>query len=369
MITEHHNAAQIAAEVAARYGATVSPDIAVTVVPSGVMATAIEYRWNGRDIEAVNKDAGSWREAIKAKAKRDMAARNRKAALSERPQAPKPKQVRADDPRLIAAEQRREAVRQFAVDKTIDEIAAFLGATVSGARKFLARYDIAYRHKAPARRRASPEREEYVTRFNAGEAVEAIAASAGVAVQSVCKVLRNAGLKPRVQRKEAAPVKRVRATGRRQAHKREIAERQAKVRELAAQGLTSAQIAASIGVKERLVQCDRAAMGISAASGFQTMPEEMARRIAERRVKVLALRKAGKVRREIAAELGISTGLVSVDLKALGVTIPLPAPALSNPEVVQRVRDLNARQMSVKEIAVAMSIARSTVQRILERAA
>jgi hypothetical protein len=189
----------IAAEVQARYGVPVQPD-AVKIIPQGHMATAVNYRWDGfqlKNIESTNplRDAKNamWKNAQRSK------------RLTAAPKEPK------IHPQIIKS-QERQAETAALVAKGYDcaDLAAHYGCTENQMRKFCNKWKIKVTRKPSLSGRAArrDERRAKVMEFpGAGDkTIRQIADYLGCtwsAAQNYCTARK---IPYRVKRGNAAPL-------------------------------------------------------------------------------------------------------------------------------------------------------------------
>lgn len=144
----------VAQEVASRYGVPVQPD-AVKIIPQGQMATAVNYRWDGfqlKNIESTNplrdaKDA-MWKNAQRSK------------RLAKAKAPPKV------HPQIIRSQERQDETRAL-VAKGADyaELAAHFGVTESNIRKFCSKWKIKVKPRLSGRAAKREERRAMVMAF------------------------------------------------------------------------------------------------------------------------------------------------------------------------------------------------------------
>ena len=97
------------------------------------------------------------------------------------------------------------------------------------------------------------------------------------------------------------------------AKREKTAARRERVRVFACKGLGPKAIAAELMEKETTVRSDLLALGLAGMSGRHASSPE----IDLRRQRVLALLRAGRTRKQIAAELGVTYNVIINDLRAL----------------------------------------------------
>lgn len=126
---------QIAAEVAARYGIPVQPD-AVQLIPIGKRALHVEYLWRDGKLQAVETQQNAVRTAINARWRQhEHGKRLAKAKKAEQP--------RKEHPAIAEAKVRAAFIREMAAQgATMDLIAQHMGITENSARKYCDKYGI-----------------------------------------------------------------------------------------------------------------------------------------------------------------------------------------------------------------------------------
>jgi|GEM_PF-5588942 len=334
--------ARIAAEVAARYGVQCKPDV-VQVVPRGVSGLP-GYEYVER-IGLRQVDGKSGRDTVKAMigaGVREAARKRRLAVAKAKEEADAPPAVKAykpkrklgprspDDPRMVAARERLERTMGFAGkgDKTVRQIADFLGISWNAAQNYCRLRQIPYR---------VPEK------------------------GAVAQVRRQ---------------KKVEAAQKREA----LAARREKVAELFKQGWTAPRIQQEVGSTRNEVHVDLKRLGLKRADypALITTPkksnhpppkrrlEEMKAIAAERRAKVVVMRAEGKTVRQIAEALGVGSSTITDDILQLGLNNSTRG-HVGNPAFVRQVKAMRARKMTVREIAAVIGVNWSTVHRIMKK--
>lgn len=191
---------QIAEDVARRYGIPVAPD-AVKIIPQGQMASGREYRWDGHQLKDVTGTTAkdSMRAAINARWRQhEHAKRLARAKKAEEP--PKP------HPSVIKAEQRLATVKAMIRDGAkLDGIAAFLGTSEKSARQYCHRHKIA----PPLKKRSKAEDAKRLARVrkfaaNGDKTMKEIAAFLGVKAEYISPYIYRHGIPYAYEKKRAA---------------------------------------------------------------------------------------------------------------------------------------------------------------------
>lgn len=143
---------QIAAEVSARYGLPASP-AAVKIIPQGQMASGREYRWDGHQLKDVTGTTAkdSMRAAINARWRQhEHGKRLARAKKAEEP--------RALHPQIIRSQERQALTLQLiAQGYTTADLAAHFKTAPNTMRKFLAKWGMKA-NPAPRKPRKSTAR-------------------------------------------------------------------------------------------------------------------------------------------------------------------------------------------------------------------
>jgi DNA invertase Pin-like site-specific DNA recombinase len=150
-----------------------------------------------------------------------------------------------------------------------------------------------------------------------------------------------------------------------------VRQRREKVRALFCAGIGQSEIARQIGANAQMVGKDVKLMGLSRADypiakPVSEKPTHKPEAIERRRL-VGEMRAEGRKVAEIAQALGCSFAAVQRDMTALGITTRTnSASHVGNPAMVRQVKAMRARKMSIREIAEALKIAKSTVVRMYQ---
>ena len=365
----------IAAEVAARYGVTVKPE-AVQIIPRGISGTP-PYVWDGRKglVQMTPQEPGH---AIRAQMTAAWRERQRKIRLSKAAKVKQPKteaQLNREHfgrMQAVAAE-RAEGIRNRAANgATLDDIAAHMGITRNSAAKYCARYNI----KPTPRDVRSPLVAQRLAK------VRAFMADGSKTVADVATLLKtswkNAQGYCRRHNLEPVRTERVVTGGLKAAAKARhedaldaVRQRREKVRALFCAGIGQSEIARQIGANAQMVGKDVKVMGLSRADypiakPVSEKPTHKPEAIERRRL-VGEMRAEGRKIAEIAHALGCSFAAVQRDMTVLGITTRTnSASHVGNPAMVRQVKAMRARKMSIREIAEALKIAKSTVVRMYQ---
>lgn len=121
---------QIAADVSARYGIPVAPN-AVKIIPQGVTSEAPRYVWNGRELKAIDPQENPIRRMMNAQY--NSRRKGEKLAKAEKP--------RSIHPQIIRSQERQaETLQLIAQGYTVKDLAAHYKIAENTARKFLAKW-------------------------------------------------------------------------------------------------------------------------------------------------------------------------------------------------------------------------------------
>lgn len=378
MQTAPQDKARIAAEVAARYGVTVSPD-AVQIVPRGVSSFP-GYIYEGTQLvpivkrprgEAIKeKISASWREA----ARKRRVGRALRDADAEA--APKPERHKINDAARIAkiraqAEAKADVIRTMAArGANLDAIAKHMGVTTNSARKYCDKYRIKPAPKPTAPAVVAAERKAKVLAFCEGgqRTVEEVADMLGCTRNAAQKYLTLHGI-AYSNRRTFDQAK----EDRRAAIAARVAERREKVRAMFCEGMDGQQIATALGTTRGPIWKDIRSMGLRRAdyplakAAPKPKPQRKAPDLSERRQLVAQLTADGMTVAAIAGKLRASYAAIQRDRQALGIRAPVATSGhVGNPQLVARVAAMRARKMSLREIAVALSLAKSTAFRLIK---
>lgn len=390
--------ARIAAEVAARYGVQCKPDV-VQVVPRGVSGMA-EYEFvPGIGLREVERKSG--REKVKAMIgagvreaarKRRLAAAKAKEEAAMKPSLPKkvsaPKKSALTREEFLAqqkraAEARAEVARQMAGQgATINAIADALALSLGGARAFCRKFCIEFPKRPPiSEKRISKvaQRVDQVRAFVAEQprSCREIADHIGFTVSAARRMCKKYGIEILAERAKSQPRDhRAFAQGVKRRSERDAAvkARRAQVADLFKAGVGSQEIAQRLGLDQWTVKRDIAAQHLLRSEfpsnvqrgGFRPMSEQRAAEIEARRAEVKRRRASGQLIAEIAVALGVTESTVQRDMRALRLPMLFTGKGYVNsPEHVEKVRAMRAREMTIREIAEALNIARSTAFRIV----
>lgn len=286
--------ARVAAEVAARYGAIVSPE-AVQRLPIGA-TTAPPAIWDGRKL-IYDTEISPFRAILNANYKRSQ---RKRVLLSTSP---------------VVVQRRADVAALHGQGLTDAEMMARLSCSVASIRQ--ARYDQGLAANAgPRRRDASQLRVERVLdMLQRGFSPEAIAAKENLTPETVKDHARKRlGLSFR--KDSAGRIERL-AVARRAANTKRREDMTQALRPLAVAGHTAREIGALLGVSPAFV-CDLAVKaGITLKTGAERQRECVARRQATRRAKMLAMLQAGGSIHAISRALKISYQVFVIDRAAL----------------------------------------------------
>jgi DNA-binding CsgD family transcriptional regulator len=397
--------ARIAQEVAARYGVAVSPD-AVQIVPRGVSSFP-GYVYEGNQlVPIVRQDRG---EALKAKisASYREAARKRRLGRALRDAdesaAPKPERVNHNEARFARireqAEARAAGIRAMAEGGAdVGQIAANMGITHDSAKKYLSFWKIEAKPRTSPRIEREQQRKAATIAFSEGgqRTIDELMAVTGLSWDGTYAYLRRhkipfrkiervADLEKQKETRRArmqAQAEAKRAAGLAKAEQRKAAEvarisaRREKVAELFKAGKNGKEIADALGITRGPVWGDIKALGlrrddyplpISKTAARHLRHHENCTALERRRAEVARMCADGMTVGAIAIKLKCSYQAVQRDRQALGIRTPVaPSGHVGNPQLVARVAAMRARKMSLREIAVALSLAKSTAHRLIK---
>lgn len=377
-ISEDHKA-RIAAEVAARYGVMCSPEV-VQVVPRGVSSFA-GYVFEGNQLVPIVKQARG--EA----ARKAINASWREAARKSRVIAAKAKEVvgpveRGRSATQIAAELRRDQIRNLASQgQTLPQIAAYMGMKERTLAAYCSHHKIEVVRPPRKVSTGNPKWKEYTARaiaFISAEprTIPEIAEFMGIRTDAVRRFCRRKGLDYlRTMTREKKLTKREAATLRRQERLAQYEARRVEVGKLHDSGKDASEIAAIVGWSLSAVRSDLRKLGKvgkhirdaklrEAYAGRLAIRQENAR---QRREKVLELRKGGMTIPQMARELGASESAIQRDMVALGLSVKVHVSGfIGNPVFMRKVRTMRASKMTIREIAEATKIAKSTICRMIK---
>lgn len=398
--------ARIAAEVAARYGVQVMPD-AVKIVPRGVSSFP-GYVYDGSQlVPIVRQDRG---EALKAKisASYREAARKRRLgkALRDADEAAAPKPDRdqshneARNNRIREQAEARAANIRAMADGGADagQIAAHMGITYDSTKKYLAFWKIEAKPRTSPRIEREQQRKAATIALSAGgqRTIDELMAATGLSWDGTYAYLRRHKIpfrkiervadlekqketrRARLQAKaDATRAERMaKAEQRNAAEDARIAARREQVAAMFKAGKNGKDIADALGVTRGPVWNDIKALGLRREDYPLPISKTAARHIRHhdnldamerRRAEVARMCADGMTVGAIALKLGASYQAIQRDRQALGIRTPVaPSGHVGNPALVARVAAMRARKMSLREIAVALSLAKSTAHRLIK---
>lgn len=392
-------AARVAADVAARYGVAVNPQV-VQRVPAG-MSSAPQVIWDGKQLvyEHLTGSGNAWRgrsivvpERRKGLADPVVHARRKQVAeahgrgLSDMAIAAELqidiRHVRADRKvmRLKAhvvaqrgpstqTEIRVRLVRQMCAEgKSRAEMCAFLGINADALRNLARSGYVTLPDRVAGQRPASLARVSRLREMvEAGASRAEILAEMGVSLDTLRHLARQAGvalpLPPEVAaRRERLAARAVARSAQRRPTAADLrAEREALIRGLDVANMTVAEIGEAIGGKITLrrLRIDLRRMGLEPmrTDTFGTVDRREARL-----AKLRAMDVASMTADEIAACVGVSATLVNRDLRALGLEARKLPKGLSGAQVSviearrARIKDMAASGMTRKQIMAAEGI-------------
>lgn len=397
--------ARVAAEVAARYGVTVSPD-AVQIIPRG--ATSFTgYIYEGNQLvpivkkprgEAIKeKISASYREAAR-KRRLGKALRDADEAAAPKPE-PRENHNEARFARIKAqAEARAAGIRAMAeAGADMGKIAAHMGITYDSAKKYLAFWKIEAKPRKSPRLERELQRKAATIAMSAGgqRTIDELMEATGLSWDGTYAYLRRhkipfrkiervadlekqkATRRARLQAKAVA----LRAAGLAKAEQRKAAEdariaaRREKVAEMFKAGKNGKEIADALGITRGPVWGDIKALGLRREDYPLPVSKKAARNmrhrsrcmsLESRREEVARMCAEGMTVAAIAIKPQCSYQAVQRDRQALGIRAPVaPSGSVGNPAIVARVAAMRARKMSLREIAVALSMSKSTAHRLI----
>lgn len=369
--------ARIAAEVAARYGVQCKPDV-VQIVPQGASSFP-GYVFDGRQIVPIVKQAhgeaarkainATWREA--ARKKRVMAAKAKEAVGPVQ---------RAKSSIQIAAEMRRQQIRNLASQgQTLQQIAAYLGIKERTLSAYCSEHKIEVIRPPRKVSSGNPKWKEYTARaiaFISAEprTISQIAEFMGIRTDAVRRFCRRKGLTYLREARTKELTKRQAGSMRRQERQAQWAARRVKVGEMFDTGLSASAIAAQLGCSLSAVRSDLRELGKTsegrrkenAAMGIKGTKEMRQEVLNERREMVREMRLKGMSIAQMAREIGCSESAVQRDMVAIGISAKAyQSGFVANPKFLRKVSVMRASKMSVREIAEATNIAKSTISRMI----
>jgi DNA-binding NarL/FixJ family response regulator len=370
--------ARIAQEVAARYGVMCSPEV-VQVVPRGVSSFA-GYVFEGNQLVPIVKQAHG--EA----ARKAINATWREAARKKRVAAARAKEVvgpveRAKSSAQIAAELRRNQIRNLAAQgQTLAQIAAYMGIKERTLASYCSQHKIEVARPPKKVSSGNPKWKEYTARaiaFISAEprTITEIAEFMGIRTDAVRRFCRRKGLTYLRTGREKKVTKREASIQRRLERVAEFEARRIKVGEMYDAGKDPITIAADLGWSlsairsdlRKLGKCGLQARNEALQKGALIRLEKRQAVARERREKVLEMRKSGMTIPQMARELGASKSAIQRDMIALGLSVQAnPAGFIGNPTFMRKVRTMRASKMSIREIAEATNLAKTTVCRMIK---
>ncbi len=384
-------ASESAAAIAARYGATVAPGVAVQVVPRGASARPLPVWVEGKGLvypDLAGTCGGNWRKP------------GNKGGRGN-PHAVAAKEARA--PRLVAL---------HAQGLSMPQISAALGVDRNAIRDQLRELGLTPHDGFAVRR------EQRLVRLRslvaAGHSDRDIAELMDLTVKRVRAWAKEEGVTLRLAVPERLPQASRAGAGRprtfddaeRKARKRAYARaayarrigrdpaepsrderaaaRRAEVARLHAEGLSSTATARALNIAVRLVQEDRRHLGLGPTQGDAARRAELnaalaarnaGKDTAARRARVADLRNQGRSLPEIAMALNCAETTVSADIKwladsgvVLGQGRRRPARWEADPTLLSRALVLHRSGLSQARVGAALGLPRATAKRLIRRA-
>jgi DNA-binding CsgD family transcriptional regulator len=397
--------ARVAAEVAARYGVIVAPD-AVQIVPRGVSSFP-GYIYEGNQLVPIVKQghgdalksriSASYREAAR-KRRLGKALRNAEADAAPKPERdPEANKARIARMKAQAAD-RAATIRAMAeAGADMGQIAAHMGITYDSVKKYLAFWNIEAKPRKSPRLEREQQRKAATIALSAGgqRTIDELMEATGLSWDGTYAYLRRhkipfrkiervADLEKQKATRRArmrAKAEALRAAGLAKAEQRKAAEdariaaRREKVAELFKAGKNGKEIADALGISRGPVWGDIKALGLRRQDYPLPISKTAARHqryrsrcmsLEQRREEVAQMCADGMTVAAIAIKLGCSYQAVQRDRQALGIRAPVtPSGHVGNPALVARVAAMRARKMSLREIAVALSMSKSTAHRLI----
>lgn len=356
----------VAEQVAARYGIPVSPEV-VKVIPAGSASEAFEYPvWDGKALiyPSLMGEAGV---ALKAAQARGVSAYDRQkkferaAAKAEAAQAaaePKPKK-----PTYMDLYQGRIATLA-ARGMTVLQIAEDVGIHETTCRNIIKEAGIAVQRYTGRGMTTRPvqDRRDRLRMLMAKGMTQVEAYSAAYTCRSAFRLdLVAIGITPEDPRIKRKP----KETPKSEIRRAEVAAVRERIKELHAEGKSTADISVAVG---RCITSVNAAL-----KAFRLNPHKsgkiggyraaIADKAAERRKEAVALRKSGKSVAEIAAAMGCCEYTAASMLRREKVKF---MPRWQRADVVAKVRRMHRLGDSPYQIAKSCQISRISVQRIID---
>lgn len=380
-MTQTDYRAQVAKEVAARYGVICQPE-AVHIVELG-RTCETEWVWNGSALVAKELQAPGdlIRPKIDAKWRRVNQGRRlaqARQAEAQQAQEPKPRRRFSGPPTKImeAAARRLEAVRAFAATgKTIPEIAKFMGVSEKGAYKYCVERGVAFARReqaAPVKKSLDDIRTKFAP-MAATMTSRQIAEATGMTQKQVQQRLNLIGVRAQLPAQLVKQRKNTRA--KMDAKQAAVAARRQKIAEMFRAGLTDQQMAEALGVTVKLVAIDRARSGLVREPKRKAPVEKVngmdliRQKRDQRDIKIRDLRANGMTLGQIAEALDCSLNTVTTSLQRMGMTMLGFRGKVGDVETLGRVEAMLSRGLGVPEIAEAIDTDRPTVRRIINRIA
>lgn len=384
--------ARVAAEVAARYGVQCKPEV-VQHVERGTTSQP-RWVWDGKQLVPVQTltDATPGH-ALRAATNARWAGIQRKKRLDAAKAAETGTVVRGSSKQAASAEaraavaaraaERAADVARFAEGgKTLEEIGAHMGVGTKAAREYCKLKGIAW----VAKPRSRPvvvmtdglrsEMAKLAETMTSKQIADALGITHKAAQQRLYKFGLTAKRPPpakpfaKGQRTRAGYVPCRAVLDAKQA---EIAARREKVRELTAQGLTDRLIGEALGMHKSAVRRDRRELGIKVRSSDAVkkrldhgMGAVRAKRDA-RDTQVRNMRADGMTVEAMAKALSCGVATVSATLSRLGLTQHGMRGNVGDPLILARVQALASKGLTRVQIAAELGMARSTVQRVVDR--